>query len=68
MQLDKMIDLTGVSVGKQLKLKRILEGKTQGQLGADIGVPQTMLSRYEAGTTDVLTKHKEAVYRYLGGK
>lgn len=65
MKLESIIDTAGLSIGRQLRLKRVLEGKTQDELSKELNIPQSTLSKYETEERSLQGKHYQIVFDFL---
>lgn len=54
-----------LSIGKQIQIKRIIEGTEQRDLAKRLGMHRTLLSKIENDVLDVPKKHWATIMDYL---
>lgn len=54
-----------LSIGKQIQIKRIIEGIEQRELAKRLGIHRTLLSKIETGAIDVPKKYWATIMDYL---
>lgn len=52
-------------IGKQIQIKRIIEGTEQGELAKRLGIHRTTISKIETGAIDVPKKYWATIMDYL---
>lgn len=63
-----LINLKTLPLGKQIQIKRILEGVGQAELAEALGFSNAVLSRCENGKEELPKKHLPVVMDYLNNK
>ena len=63
-----MFDTSKLRLGEQVRVKRVLEKKTQKQLARETGVAQQYLSMYEMGRLSFSEEHKQKLTEYVNAE
>lgn len=59
------LDITEKTLGEQVKLKRIYEGKKQPALATELQIPLAYLSQFENNKRQLNSQHLERIKQYL---
>lgn len=59
------LDISHLSIGEQLRIKRLIERKSQTDISAELNISRSYISLYEKGRLSVSNKHKETILSYI---
>lgn len=59
------MDFTKLSIGEQLRMKRLSQRKSQSDIAKELGINRTYISFYELGRLTVTAEHKEKLNSYI---
>lgn len=61
------LDITGMTLGEQTRLKRVYEGKKQIELATELQLPLAYLSQFENNRKILGKENLERINQYLYG-
>lgn len=61
------MDINNLSIGEQLRMKRLLQRKSQREVAKELNINRTYFSLYELGRLDVTAEHREKIHSYING-
>lgn len=60
-------DIKQLGIGEQVRIKRLMERKSQQEVAKELNINRTYLSLYELGRLSVTDKHKETLIAFING-
>lgn len=65
MEINSVITVKEMPLSKQLRIKRILEGKTQAELSKQLSIAQPTISKYELSLREIIGNDLQTILEYL---
>lgn len=65
MEINSVMTDKEISLSKQLRIKRILEGKKQAELSKQLGIAQPTISKYELSSREIIGNDLQTILEYL---
>lgn len=59
------LDITHLSIGEQLRMKRLFERKSQTDISKELNINRSYISLYELGRMNIPAEHEKAIISYI---
>lgn len=65
MEINSVMTVKEMPLSNQLRIKRILERKTQAELSKQLGIAQPTISKYELNLREIIGNDLQTIVDYL---